>query len=171
MMIPIKITREQEIECIKIALNQITTIGWSAQNAGRHDRELNFFEYVAQYAGSVAAEIAVQSYFGEVNIESIAEHKFKNKADLGANIEVKWAGWKDSGLWIQPYDRNGDTAVLVVGKSPTLYIVGWIPVIAAKSSRHANTSQGNWYVPQNYLAPMENFKRSNAGKEWESNNG
>ena len=170
-MVGVAISREQEIECVKIALEQITAIGWSAQNAGRHDRSLNFFEYVAQYAGSIAAEMAVQSYFGEVNIEFIREHKFKNKADIGSNIEVKWAGWKDSGLWIQPYDRDGDTAVLVVGKSPTLYIVGWIPVVAAKVNRHANKAQGNWYVPQNHLAQMENFKRSNSGKEWEKSRG
>ena len=59
----------------------------------------------------------------------------------------------------------------MVGKSPTLYIVGWIPVVAAKVNRHANKAQGNWYVPQNHLAEMGNFKRSNSGQEWEKRRG
>lgn len=86
----------------------------------------------------------------------------KSKADVGDHIEVKWSANPASNLWIQDSDRHDrDVAVLVVGNTPKMHIVGWIPVVMAKKPRYRNNSQSNWSVPQINLQPIETLMRSN----------
>jgi hypothetical protein len=50
--------------------------------------------------------------------------------------------------------------VLVVGRSPELYIVGWLPVKSAMQKHFKNTQQDSWWVTQEHLAPIGDLARS-----------
>ena len=68
----------------------------------------------------------------------------------------------DNDTAVNEYDRQDrDIAVLIVGNSPEMRIVGWMPVAIAKKPRYRNTSQNNWSVPQINLQPIETLQRSN----------
>ena len=74
--------------------------------------------------------MAVAKYFGMIGFDP-AMSKFKQTADVGAAIEVKWTSYDSGSLIIYESDRNSDVAVLVVGKCPKYRIAGWIPVSIA----------------------------------------
>ena len=121
----------------------------------------NFHTAVTWHAEGAGAEIAAARYFG---IEGFVPHidGFKNEPDirLGAlGIEVKQTSYKAGNLIVTDDDRDTDVAVLVVGESPTYYVVGWIPVSVAKKPRY-KASDGSYWVSQINLQPIENLKRS-----------
>ena len=120
--------------------------------------KLNNHERVVEYAESLAAELCVARYFGldyDIN-----DNKGKSRSDVGKGIEVKWTSYQGGNLIISPNDRESDVAVLVVGKSPVYYIVGWLPVAFAKRKRFKNPRQESWWVDQGNLNPIENLARS-----------
>jgi len=124
----------------------------------RYNMGLNNYEQVIQHAESMAAELCVARYFGldyDLN-----DNKGKIRADVGKAIEVKWTAYVGGNLIIAPSDRDNDVAVLVVGKSPEYFIVGWLPVIFAKRKRFKNPRQDTWWVDQANLNPIENLSRS-----------
>jgi len=124
----------------------------------RYNMKLNNHEAVAEYAESLAAELLVARYFGldyDIN-----DNKGKRRADVGQGIEVRWTSYTGGNLIVYPNDRDDDVAVLVVGKSPTYYIVGWLPVAFAKRKRFKNPRQDSWWVDQGNLNPIENLARS-----------
>ena len=131
-----------------------------ADHSSRIIRNLSWFEYVAQMAESMVAEWTVAKVLGY-------EYKpgqtwDKDQADVGEHIEVKWSVNPHGNLWIQDSDRHDrDIAVLVVGNSPKMHIVGWMPVVIAKKPRYRNPRQDNWLVPQINLQPIETLQRSN----------
>ena len=132
----------------------------SADHSSRIVKNLSWFEYVAQMAESMLAEMVVAKRLGYDYQPGITWDK--SKADVGEHIEVKWSANPNSNLWIQASDREDrDIAVLVTGNAPKMHIVGWMPVAVAKRPRYKNTSQNNWTVPQNYLQPIETLARSN----------
>ena len=124
----------------------------------RYNTKLNNYERVTEYAESLGAEMVVARYFGldyDVNVS-----QGKRNADVGKGIEVKWTSYQGGNLIISPNDRESDVAVLVVGKSPVYYIVGWLPVAFAKRKRFKNPRQESWWVDQGNLNPIENLARS-----------
>ena len=132
----------------------------NADHSSRIIRNLSWFEYVAQMAESMAAEWIVGKTLGYNYTPGITWDK--SKADVGNHIEVKWSANPYSNLWIQESDRQDrDIAVLVVGNSPEMRIVGWMPVAIAKKPRYRNAQQSNWSVPQINLQPIETLIRSN----------
>ena len=132
----------------------------NADHSSRIIRNLSWFEYVAQMAESMAAEWIVAKTLGYDFTPGITWDK--SKADVGNHIEVKWSANPYSNLWIQESDRQDrDIAVLIVGNSPEMRIVGWMPVAIAKKPRYRNASQSNWSVPQINLQPIETLIRSN----------
>ena len=124
------------------------------------DVKRTLFENIANQSAAVAAEIAVAKVLGFTEFDP-AQTRFKNNADVGANVEVKWSRWFDTALHIQPTDRDTDVAVLVVGNSPNLIIVGWMPVINAKRPRYKHSKFRGWAVSQINLQPIESLLRSN----------
>ena len=120
--------------------------------------KLNNHERVVEYAESLAAELCVARYFG-LDFD-ISDSKGKARADVGKGIEVKWTSYVGGNLIVYPADRDSDVAVLVVGKSPEYFIVGWLPVIFAKRKRFKNPRQDTWWVDQANLNPIENLSRS-----------
>ena len=124
----------------------------------RYNTKLNNHEAVTEYAESLAAELMVARYFG-LDYD-ISDNKGKRRADVGQGIEVRWTSYQGGNLIVYPNDRDDDVAVLVVGKSPVYYIVGWLPVAFAKRKRFKNPRQDSWWVDQSNLNPIENLKAS-----------
>ena len=124
----------------------------------RYNSKLNNYERVTEYAESLGAEMVVARYFGldyDVNVSN-----GKRNADVGKGIEVKWTSYINGSLIIYPNDRIDDVAVLVVGRSPEYYIVGWLPVKDAMQKHFKNTSQDSWWVNQDSLNPIGDLVRS-----------
>ena len=142
----------------------ISAIRHCTDRTGEHDsrrqKTPSWFEFVAQMAEAMAAEWVVAKRLGYEYQPGTTWDK--SQADVGKHIEVKWSANPNSNLWIQESDREDrDIAVLVVGNTPKMHIVGWMPVAVAKRPRYKNTSQNNWTVPQVNLQPIETLIRSN----------
>ena len=152
---------DDEITCVKAALVRIERTDERPDGAKRYDTGLNFPEYVAQYAETIASELIVARYFG-VDYDPF-ESKYKDHADVGAGIEVKYTPYIQGQLIVHEYDRPNDIAVLVTGKSPHYFIAGWIPIAMAKRPKYRHSKQPNWWVTQINLQPIENLRRSTYG--------
>jgi len=147
-----------EVQCIISAMQHCKNR--DSDHPTRFQKNLSWFEYVAQMAESMVAEWVVADRLGYAYEPGITWDK--SKADVGEHIEVKWSANPNSNLWIQESDREDrDIAVLVTGNYPKMHIVGWMPVAVAKRPRYKNTSQDNWTVPQINLQPIETLIRSN----------
>jgi hypothetical protein len=152
------ITRAEEIECFMAAIEHCTNK--TGDHETRRFKTPSWFEYVAQMAEAMTAEWVVAKRLGYDYKPGMTHDK--TKADVGDHIEVKWSANPASNLWIQDSDRHDrDIAVLVVGNTPKMHIVGWIPVAVCKKPRYRNASQNNWSVPQINLQPIETLQRSN----------
>jgi hypothetical protein len=124
----------------------------------RYNSKLNNHEAVTEYSESLGAEMIVARYFGldyDIN-----DSKGKRRADVGQGLEVRWTSYVGGSLIVYPNDRETDIAVLVVGKSPIYYIVGWLPVAFARRKRFKNPRQDSWWVDQGNLNPIDTLIRS-----------
>jgi hypothetical protein len=158
----IKPTIEDKVLAHTVALERIAEIGGHPDHDSRYDKRLGFHDYVAQVAESIVAEILVARYLGYVNFDPRAS-RFKQTADVGSNIEVRWTRYDTGSLIVYENDRVTDVAVLVTGRSPNYNLAGWIPVAIAKKPRYKSSSQPTWWVTQQNLQPIETLKGSNYG--------
>jgi len=152
------ITEADEWAIHKRASEVVFAYGDKMAVTPRYNSKLNKHEQTAEYAESLAAELMVARYFGldfDINVSQA-----KRNADVGKGIEVRWTSYMAGNLIVYPSDRDDDVAVLVVGKSPTYYIAGWLPVAFAKRKRFKNPRQDSWWVDQSNLNPIENLVRS-----------
>jgi hypothetical protein len=152
------ITEADEWAIHKRASEVVFAYGDNMAVTVRYNTKLNKHEQTAEYAESLAAELMVARYFGldfDINVSQA-----KRNADVGKGIEVRWTSYTGGNLIVYPSDRDSDVAVLVVGKSPTYHIVGWLPVAFAKRKRFKNPRQDSWWVDQANLNPIENLVRS-----------
>ena len=149
----------QETQAHTIGLQRVTEIGGRADHQSRHDKRINFHEYVAQNAEAVGSEIAVASYFGIRHFEPTV-NTFKSYADVGPSIEVKWTKYDTGHLIVSDHDRINDIAVLVTGRSPVYLIAGWIPVAWAKKAKYFNPLDSNYWVNQRDLLPIADLRKS-----------
>jgi hypothetical protein len=156
-------TIEDKVLAHTVALERIAQIQGQADDKSRYDKRLNFHEYVAQVAESIVAEILVARYLGYVNFDPRAS-RFKDTADIGSFVEVKWTRYENGQMIIYENDRNTDVAILVTGSSPNYSLAGWIPVAMAKKPKYRNSKQPTWWVTQQNLQPIENLKGSNYGQ-------
>lgn len=157
----ITLTRNDEIRAHVTAMARIREISASPDHHSRFNREINFHEYVTEVAESVGAEIAVARYFKDFDFVPTI-NTFKNEADYGQNIEVKWTRYNTGSLIINATDRIDDIAVLVVGRSPVYRLAGWIPVAIGKRDRYKKLS--SWWIAQSDLQPIDNLLRSSYGE-------
>lgn len=158
----VKPTIEDKVLAHTVALERIAEIHGQADDWSRYDKRLNFHEYVAQVAESIVAEILVARFLGFVAFDPRAS-RFKDSADVGSFVEVKWTRYETGQMIIYENDRNTDVAILVVGTSPNYRLAGWIPVAMAKRPKYRNSKQPTWWVTQQNLQPIENLKGSNYG--------
>lgn len=127
----------------------------------RYNLALNTHEQVGELAESIASEIVVARYFGQDY--DAADNKGKRHADVASGLEVKWTKYESGHLIIYPNDRTQDVAILVVGKSPSYRIIGWIPIQFAKRPKYKHRSQETWWIEQSNLFPIEDLVRSQHG--------
>ena len=132
----------------------------------QYNRALNYHEMVAEKAEGMGAQIAVALHFGLTSYTPDPGID-DTKADVGNNIEVKWTHHSNGHLIVQNCyrapERMKDVAILVIGKSPVYYLVGWMPVAMAMQPRYLTAWDNNYWVPQANLFEMKYLKRSEYG--------
>ncbi len=128
----------------------------------RYNLALNTHEQVSELAESITAELIVARYFG-LDYDA-RQNNGKRHADVGQGLEVKWTKYESGHLIIYPNDRDSDVAIMVVGKSPSFRIAGWIPVQFAKRAKYKHRSQDSWWIEQHNLFPIEDLVRSEHGR-------
>lgn len=158
-MIKVRLNYNEEVTAHEVGFLRAKELTSTASHSSRYDRGLNYHEYIGQLSESVGSEIAVAKYFNLTDFEP-THGTFKTKADVGSNVEVKWTRWPEGHLVLHHSDRMEDIAILVTNRSPSYYLVGWIPIAAAKTTRTFKPSEGNWWINQRDLRPMEDFLRS-----------
>lgn len=163
MSVKQSISRDEEWTALACAIRRITEIKGNPDHGSRYDKKLSWFDYVAQIAESIGAEIAVAKWLGIESFNPNDSH-FKKTADVGSHFEVKWTRWDSGAMIIYDNDRNQDIAILCTGKSPDYLIRGWLPVAMAKDKKWRRSDQPTFWVDQYNLHPMENLLRSDHGK-------
>ena len=127
-----------------------------------YDQELNggsFIEFTEKQIDAVGAECAVAEYLG-FNDYLPSNKTYKDKADVGQNIEVKHTYREQGNLINSGIDRNSDLAVLVTGRCPTYYLAGWIWVDDAQNDKYkSELIRGDSYlIPRNKLKSIEHIE-------------
>jgi len=158
-LIKVTLERAEEIQAHQIGFKRAQYNYWNADSPKRFDKDLNFHDFITQQAESISSEMAVAKFLKDDSFNPDNEN-FKQEADVGSNIEVKWTRWIDGHLIIYPYDREEDIAVLVVGKSPIYYLAGWIPIKQAKQPQNYVKAQNTYWVTQRRLNPMKDLAGS-----------
>ena len=158
-MIAVKLNYNEEVAAHEVGFLRAKELASVANHPSRYDRGLNYHEYITQLSEAVGSEMAVAKYFNLTDFKP-SHGTFKNSADVGKRLEIKWTRWKDGHMIIHHSDRIDDIAILVTNRSPAYYLIGWIPVKEAKVNRSWKESEKNWWVNQGDLRPMEDFLRS-----------
>ena len=154
----VRLSRHDEITAHTAGLERESRYGSNPKFNGNKG---NFHNAVVIHSEAVGAEIAVARYF-DIKDFVPTVNTFKNEPDInlgGLGLEVKQTAHKNGHLIITDDDRDSDIAVLVVGESPSYYLVGWIPVGVAKRPRFLS-AQGGYWISQINLQPIESLKRS-----------
>jgi hypothetical protein len=156
-MIEVKLSHDEEVAAAKAGFLRAT---FMEENVYFHDQSVigNLHEGVLRNAEAAGSELAAAKYFDIPNFK-LTINTFKRIADVGNRIEVKHTIWKQGHLIIRERDRNDDIAVLVTGKSPKYFVVGWLPISICKSDRFKH-KDGSWWISQINLRPMGNLRES-----------
>ena len=118
----------------------------------------DFEAFVNRQVLYVAAEIAVAEYFGLTDYMP-SNTAYKDEADVGTNIEVKYSHRKDGDLLIRKRDRDSDYGVLVSGDINAFNIIGWYPIKEAKTEANSKHHlPGCYLVPHAELKPMASLE-------------
>lgn len=82
-------------------------------------------------------------------------------ADVGANIQVRWASKPNYRLIVRAADNPAHIYILVTGEAPTYKLVGFMRGSEAQKPQYLDKPDNNrpaaWFVPQSDLLPMENL--------------
>ena len=135
----------------------------SHPNFGVKNRGLNWFEFVTAQCEALAGELAVANYTKNP-ITDLANRNGSLIADVGRNIEVKFTSHQNGHLIVDEASNDDDVAVLVMGRNPHYYLIGWMPVKMAKVAKYRHSHRHGYWVAQSNLFEMENLERSNYGK-------
>ena len=114
-----------------------------------------FAEFATKQIDAVGAETAAAEYLGITDYEP-QNGTYKDKADIADNVEVKHTYKRNGNLIISSIDRDGDIAILVIGRMPVYVVMGWYLVKDAKQeSYRSELIRGDSYlVPRADLKPM-----------------
>jgi hypothetical protein len=116
-------------------------------------REEHYVEPVTwdQEIEAAAAELAVCRWRGRYWLA--ATNGGKVAGDSGG-FQVRWTAHELGHLIVYPEDDRDDPFVLVVGRTPRLYVVGWIYAEHARQERYwrdRGVKCPSWWVPQSAL--------------------
>ena len=96
------------------------------------------------------------AYGAEIGIARLLDlpwnglNTFKDKADVGDNIEVRWS--RSDNLILRHYDRDGDVAFLVQGSSlSTLFLAGYYSVTSGRTPEYKLENERTWFIPKDRL--------------------
>jgi len=114
-----------------------------------------FAEFATKQIDAVGAETAAAEYLGISDYEP-QNGTYKDKADIADNVEVKHTYKRNGNLIINSIDRDGDVAILVIGRMPVYVVMGWFEVQQAKQEGYrSELIRGDSYlVPRADLKPM-----------------
>ena len=112
----------------------------------------DFDQFIDRQVAAVAAELAVAEYLGFTDFVP-KNDVYKDEADVGTNIEVKYTHLMTGNLLIRKRDRDSDYGVLVIGDMSAFYIVGFISVKEAKTEIY-----GKHHLPGCFLVPKQDLK-------------
>jgi hypothetical protein len=152
----------QEIEAHQVGFARVAALKGRPDHPGRFNKGISLHEFIGENAEAVGAEMAVAQFFGLRNFKPTL-NTFKNEADVGARLEVKWTKYDNGSLIINKTDRQQDVAVLVTGRSPVYQLSGWIPVSMARQAIFHHRLQDNYWVTQRDLFPITDLRRSSYG--------
>jgi hypothetical protein len=155
-VVRVTLTYEEEVTAHRVGFERATELKSTANHSSRGNKNLNYHEYIAELSEATGGEISVAKFFGMEHFAPTV-NTFKTQADIRSRIEVKWTKWQDGHMVLRQSDRNHDIAILVVGKSPEYFLVGWTPVIHGKVQRNWVNSMNAWWINQEHLRPMQDF--------------
>jgi hypothetical protein len=114
-----------------------------------------FAEFATKQIDAVGAETAAAEYLGITDYKP-QNGTYKDKADIADNVEVKHTYKRNGNLIIASIDRDGDVAILVIGRMPVYVVMGWYLVKDAKQEAYrSELIRGDSYlVPRADLKPM-----------------
>jgi hypothetical protein len=115
-------------------------------------------DYERKYEMQMAygAEIGVARLLG---LDWNGLNTFKDKADVGDNVEVRWS--RSNNLILRHYDRDGDVAFLVQGSSlSTLFLVGYYPVYLGRIDDYKLEDEETWFIPKDRLYDYMPYKEA-----------
>ena len=92
---------------------------------------------------SCGAELAVARF---LNLSWTGVNGYKDLADVGSNIEVRWT--TSSYLILREYDRAGDVAFMVTGNTlQDLRLIGYYPVTKGRVDQYKLKDEEVWFIP------------------------
>jgi len=84
---------------------------------------------------------------------------FKDMADVGDNIEVRWTA--SDYLILRPTDREGDVCFLVTGGTLNdLRLLGYYPVTKGRVDKYKLENEEVWFIPKADLYTYMPIKRA-----------
>jgi hypothetical protein len=113
-------------------------------------------EFLARQVLYVATEMAVCVWSGIPGAVPSNENR-KDKADVGANIEVKY-NTNGPDLFIDDTDRPADVAILTKGEWPTFELMGWAKVADVQQAQYAFMRPGTYRMLASELKPMDHLE-------------
>ena len=155
-VIRVILTYDEEVTAHRTGFERATELKSTAAHSSRANKALNYHEYIAELSEAAGGEMAVAKFFG-IEAFKPTVNTFKTQADIKSRIEVKWTKWMDGHMVLRHSDRNHDIAILVVGKSPELFLVGWTPVVHGKVQRNWVAGMSAWGINKGHLRPRADF--------------
>jgi hypothetical protein len=155
-MISVTLSPAEEMHAARVALTR--TQECRQMGVKENIKDITYFQNIYNQAESIGAEIAAAKVLGVANFDA-SMSKWKQSADVGRNIEVRWSQWESAHAICKPTDREDDLILLVTGRSPEYKVIGYIPVAAARKPRFLHKT-GSWWVSQINLRPVETLARS-----------
>lgn len=132
----------KRVEAIRKGAND--NYGWG----GNHQQDVWTREIEGAAAELAYAKFRSQYWSGSVNT-------FK-QADVGTRVQVRSCPFKGKRLLVRPRDADNDIFVLVVGRSPTFVVEGWMKGADAKRPEWQSNPNGGSPV---YLVDTERLNR------------
>lgn len=155
-MIAVSLSPAEEMHAARVALTR--TQECRQMGVKENIQDITYFQNIYNQAESIGAEIAAAKALGFEQFDA-SQSKWKQTADIGRNIEVRWSSWESAHAICKPTDREHDLILLVTGRSPDYKVIGYIPVAIARKPRFLHKS-GSWWVSQINLRPVETLAGS-----------
>lgn len=148
-----RLSSKELLACFEAARNHVINKAVTVDFEGRKRKVKTIDELIEFEFTWIIAEFTVAKELG-LNYDPADFKKFRNRADLGDNIEVRWTPYTAGHLIIELNDRRQDYAVLVTGQD--YQIRGYMPIREAMSDVYWKTT--NFWIPQADLGHIERLK-------------